>query len=117
MPTSPTSPDDKVIRRESLKKGLEEMYNDRSKAGGTFDAYAAGTNTMILGVQYPYGYTQKSLELTIEPGFTTKVTLGKENYKEEVLKTDNHTKHKAGFNNRKYTDSLFRRLNGRNPRS
>lgn len=108
-----TSPDDKVITRDSLKKGLEEMYNDRSKAGGTFSAYAAGKNTMILGTQSPFGYTQKSRELTIEPGFTTKVTLGKENYKEEVLRTDNHTKYKAGFNNRKYTDSLFSRLNGR----
>jgi len=98
----PTSPDDKVITRDSLKKGLLYMYSNKSKAGGTFDAYAAGTNTMILGTQSPFGYTQKSRELTIEPGFTTKFTLGTENYKEDVLKNDKSTIYKRGFNNRKY---------------
>ena len=58
------------INRESIVTNLETRYA-KQKAGGAFDAYAATTNTMILGAQAPFGFTQKSLQYTIQPGFTT----------------------------------------------
>lgn len=87
-----TLPDAKVIDRESNIKSLADRYNDSQKAGGTFDAYAATTNTMIQGAVAPYGYTQKSRTSTIEPGFTTKIAnvvggngLPGENFNEKAL--------------------------------
>jgi hypothetical protein len=66
-----TSPDARSIDRESNKMSLADRYLSSQKAGGAFDAYAATTNTMILGVQSPFGFTQKSIDYTIQPGFTT----------------------------------------------
>jgi len=68
-----TQPDAKVIDRESTKKSLYDRYQALQNAGGAFDAYAATTNTAVLGVQAPYGYTQKSVTYTIRPGFEPKM--------------------------------------------
>jgi hypothetical protein len=75
------------IERTSLTKNLESRYaSDRT--GGAFDAKKAGTNTMIQGVQTPYGYTQLSKTLTIEPGFTTGMnTSRRENFTDKALNT------------------------------
>ena len=55
---------------------------------GTPEAKKAGTNTMIQGVQSPYGYTQLSKTLTIEPGFTTGMnTSRRENFTDKALNT------------------------------
>jgi len=92
-----TSPDAKVIDRESLKTSLEARYESKQKAGGTFSAYKAGTNTMIQGVQTPYGYTYKSVLWTIEPGFTT--FLPAENFNTKAL---NYSDTLPGFNTKRY---------------
>lgn len=74
------------IERTSLKKDLESRYKSGEKAGGAFDAYSATTNTAILGLQAPFGYTQLSQTLTIEPGFTTGMnTSRKENFTDKTL--------------------------------
>ena len=92
-----TSPDAKVIDRESLKTSLEARYESKQKAGGTFSAYKAGTNTMIQGVQTPYGYTYKSVLWTIEPGFT--VPCPAENFNTKAL---NYSDALPGFNTKRY---------------
>jgi hypothetical protein len=92
-----TSPDAKVIDRESLKTSLEARYESKQKAGGTFSAYKAGTNTMIQGVQTPYGYTYKSVLWTIEPGFT--VPCPAENFNTKAL---NYSDTLPGFNTKRY---------------
>lgn len=75
------------IERTSLTKDLLSRY-DSDRAGGAFDAKKAGTNTMIQGVQTPYGYTQLSKTLTIEPGFTTGMnTSRRENFTDKALNT------------------------------
>jgi hypothetical protein len=75
------------IERTSLKKTLEDRYKT-DKAGGAFDAKKASTNTMIQGVQSPYGYTQLSKTLTIEPGFTTGMNTSRlENFTDKALNT------------------------------
>ena len=99
-----TSPDAKVIDRESNKEENTIMgrYGRREKAGGVFDAYAAGTNTMILGVQSPFGFTQKSRTYTIEPGFTVGGQLsarGGENFNKKAL---NYADTLPGFNTKRY---------------
>lgn len=70
------------INRISLTKTLEQRYAS-DKTGGAFDAKKAGTNTAILGLQGDFGYTQLSRELTIEPGFTTK--LNRSNFTDAAL--------------------------------
>jgi hypothetical protein len=103
-----TSPDAKVIDRESSKKGILGRYLDKEKAGGTFDAYAAGTNTMILGVQSPFGFTQKSRTYTIEPGFSVGTRLERvrgENFNEKALNYADALK----VNTVKYTSNSFAR--------
>ena len=92
-----TSPDAKVIDRESLKTSLKARYESKQKAGGTFSAYKAGTNTMIQGVQTPYGYTYKSVLWTIEPGFT--VPCPAENFNTKAL---NYSDALPGFNTKRY---------------
>ena len=91
-----TSPDAKVIDRESLKTSLEARYESKQKAGGTFSAYKAGTNTMIQGVQTPYGYTYKSVLWTIEPGFTVGAP---PNFNGKAL---NYSDTLPGFNTKRY---------------
>jgi hypothetical protein len=74
--------------RPSLTNNLESRYKSKQSAGGAFDAKQAGTNTMLKGVQAPYGYTQKSRSLTIEPGFTTGMnTSRRENFTDKALNT------------------------------
>ena len=80
-----TSPDAKKIDRESLKTGIGDLYNSKAKAGGAFSAYDAGENTMIQGVSAPYGFTQKSRELTVNPGFKVGSNSGTENFNEKAL--------------------------------
>jgi hypothetical protein len=90
------------INRKSLTKSLEDRYKSDA-AGGAFDAKKASTNTMILGCQAPFGYTNLSQQLTIEPGFTTNMGNNRqENFKSDVLAKDNSTLCKAGFSNKKY---------------
>ena len=98
---------DTVIDRASIKKGLLDLYLSGATVGGNFDARRAGENTAIIGLESPYGYTQKSRNLTIEPGFT--VRLQGENFKDSVLQNDSSTIFKVGFNNKKYTDGSFSR--------
>lgn len=75
------------IERTSLTKNLEQRYKS-DKAGGAFDAKKANTNTAILGLQSPFGYTQLSQALTIEPGFTTGMnTSRRENFTDKALST------------------------------
>lgn len=75
------------IKRTSLTKNLESRYQS-DQTGGAFDAKKAGTNTMILGVQSPFGYTQLSKTLTVEPGFTTGMnTSRRENFTDKALNT------------------------------
>jgi hypothetical protein len=69
-----TSPDEKKIDRKSIKTSLYDRYNALQNAGGAFDAYAATTNTSVLGTQAPFGFTQKSVDWTIRPGFEPKIT-------------------------------------------
>lgn len=91
-----------TANRPSLTKSLEDRYKSE-KTGGQFDAKRAGTNNMLLGLIAPFGYSKKSVDLTIEPGFTTDMGNNKrENFKDSVLKSDNSTFYKAGFNNTKY---------------
>ena len=97
-----TSSDAKVIDRESSKMSIMGRFLAKEKAGGAFDAYAAGTNTMILGVQSPYGFTQKSRTYTIEPGFTVGGNLGRvggENFNKKAL---NYADTLPGFNTKRY---------------
>lgn len=73
------------IERTSITKDLVSRYSS-DRTGGAFDAKKAGTNTMIQGVQSPYGYTQLSKTLTIEPGFTTGMnTSRRENFNDAAL--------------------------------
>ena len=91
------------VERTSLKTSLEDRYKSGDKAGGQFDARKASTNNMMLGLIAPFGYSQKSVDLTIESGFTTNMGNNKkENFKDSVLKNDNSTLCKTGFNNKKY---------------
>ena len=68
-----TLSDSKTVDRESVKKSLYDRYNALQNAGGAFDAYAATTNTSVLGTQSPFGFTQKSVDWTIRPGFEPKI--------------------------------------------
>ena len=90
------------VERTSLKTSLEDRYKS-DKAGGQFNAKDANTNNMMQGLIAPFGYSQKSVDLTIEPGFTTNMGNNKkENFKDSVLKNDNSTLFKVGFDNTKY---------------
>ncbi len=102
-----TSPDAKVIDRESNKMSLADRYLSTQKAGGAFDAYAATTNTMILGVQAPFGFTQKSIDYTIQPGFTVGQYGGStgENFNQKALNYADYLK----VNTVKYTTNSFTR--------
>ena len=55
-----TSPDAKVIDRESLKTSLEARFLAKQKAGGAFNAYKATRfipgGTMLDGLQGSMGY-------------------------------------------------------------
>lgn len=73
------------VVRNSLTTSLEDRYKTQ-KAGGAFDAKIANTNNMIKGLQGSMGYSKLSIDLTIEPGFTTGMaTNKKENFKDKVL--------------------------------
>jgi hypothetical protein len=102
-----TSPDARSIDRESNKMSLADRYLATQKAGGAFDAYAATTNTMILGTQSPFGFTQKSLQYTIQPGFTVGQYGGStgENFNEKALNYADAIK----VNTVKYTANSFTR--------
>lgn len=105
-----TSPDSKIINRESQNKGLVDRYRSKEKAGGAFDAYGANQNNMLKGLGPGTVGSQKSQTLTVEPGFTTNMfNAPRENFKESVLSNDNSTRFKAGFNNQKYTNGRFGR--------
>ena len=97
-----TSPDAKVIDRESLKTNLEARYLAKQKAGGTFNAYksdAATPGNMLVGLQGGLGYTQKSRAWTTEPGFKTKSQTMQENFNEKAL---NYSDTLPGFNTKRY---------------
>lgn len=101
-----TSPDARTIDRESNKMSIMARYLSKEKAGGAFDAYAAGTNTMILGTQSPFGFTQKSRNYTIEPGFTVGLYGNSdENFNEKALNYADALK----VNTVKYTSNSFPR--------
>lgn len=92
---------DQVLRK-SLTTSLEDRYKS-DRAGGQFDAKQANTNNMMLGLISPFGYSQKSSDLTIEKGFTTDMGGNKkENFKDSVLKNDTSTICKVGFDNTRY---------------
>ena len=89
-------------KRPSLTTSLEDRYKS-AKTIGKFDAKVADTNNMMLGLIAPFGYSQKSVDLTIESGFTTNMGNNRrENFKDSVLTDDNSTICKSGFNNTKY---------------
>ena len=98
-----TSPDAKVIDRESLKTSLEARFLAKQKAGGAFDAYKATRfipgGTMLDGLQGSMGYSQKSREYTIEPGFTVNLPSGGENFNKKAL---NYSDTLPGFNTKRY---------------
>ena len=99
-----TSPDARVIDRESLKMGLLERYTTQH-VGGTFDAKKASNPTpgnMLEGLQGWMGYTQKSRAWTTEPGIQA---VGKypnkptENFNTKAL---NYSDALPGFNTKRY---------------
>jgi hypothetical protein len=83
--------DTSKINRTSLAKGLGDLYLSKSPAGGAFSAYDAGSNTMIQGVSTPYGFTQKSREYTVNPGFKVGVTTGTNNFNGKALNYSDNT--------------------------
>ena len=98
-----TSPDAKVIDRESLKTNLEARFLAKQKAGGAFNAYKATRfipgGTMLDGLQGSMGYSQKSRQYTVEPGFTTSVDSQEENFNTKAL---NYADTLPGFNTKRY---------------
>ena len=98
-----TSPDAKVIDRESLKTSLEARFLAKQKAGGAFNAYKATRfapgGTMLDGLQGSMGYSQKSRQYTVEPGFTTSVDSQEENFNKKAL---NYSDSLPGFNTKRY---------------
>jgi hypothetical protein len=97
-----TSPDAKVIDRESLKTSLIARYESKQKAGGAFNAYksdAATPGNMLEGLQGELGYTQKSRAWTTEPGFKTRSQTMQENFNEKAL---NYSDTLPGFNTKRY---------------
>jgi hypothetical protein len=98
-----TSPDAKVIDRESLKTSLEARFLAKQKAGGAFNAYKATRfipgGTMLDGLQGDMGYSQKSREYTIEPGFTTSIDTQQDNFNKKAL---NYIDSQPGFNTKRY---------------
>ena len=99
-----TSPDARVIDRESLKTNLEGRYLAKQKAGGTFDAYKSDAKTpgnMLEGLQGSMGYTQKSRAWTTEPGIQAAPYPAnpKENFNTNAL---NYSDALSGFNTKRY---------------
>lgn len=98
-----TSPDAKVIDRESLKTSLEARFLAKQKAGGAFNAYKATRfipgGTMLDGLQGSMGYSQKSRQYTVNPGFLTSIDNQEENFNKEAL---NYIDSKSGFNTKRY---------------
>ena len=99
-----TSPDARVIDRESLKTNLEGRYLAKQKAGGTFDAYKSDAKTpgnMLEGLQGSMGYTQKSRAWTTEPGIQAAPYpfTPKENFNTKAL---NYSDALPGFNTKRY---------------
>ena len=83
--------DTSKINRTSLSKGLANLYLSKTPAGGSFSTYDAGTNTMIQGVTTPYGFTQKSRDYTVSPGFKVGVNTGTENFNGKALNYSDNT--------------------------
>ena len=83
--------DNSKINRTSIAKGLTDLYLSKASAGGAFSAYDAGSNTMIKGVTAPYGFTQKSVDYTVNPGFKVNVTPGTENFNKKALNYSDKT--------------------------
>ncbi len=81
--------DTSKINRTSVFKGIGDLYLSKAPAGGAFSAYDAGSNTMIKGVTAPYGFTQKSRDYTIEPGFT--VNNNGRNFNDKALNFSDNT--------------------------
>lgn len=98
-----TSPDAKVIDRESLKTNLEARFLAKQKAGGAFNAYKATRfipgGTMLDGLQGSMGYSQKSRQYTVNPGFLTSIDTQEENFNEKAL---NYSDTLPGFNTKRY---------------
>ena len=98
-----TSPDAKVIDRESLKTNLETRFLAKQKAGGTFNAYKATRfipgGTMLDGLQGDMGYSQKSRKYTVNPGFLTSIDNQEVNFNVEAL---NYSDTLPGFNTKRY---------------
>jgi hypothetical protein len=94
--------DTSKINRTSVFKGILDLYYSKAPAGGAFSAYDSGKNTMIKGVTAPYGFTQKSVEYTVEPGFGVGANTGTENFNSKALnysdKTSNGPVLKTGVN-------------------
>lgn len=82
-----TTSDSKTIDRVSQNMGLADRYLKSSKAGGAFNAYDATSNTMIKGATSPFGFTKKSRDYTISPGFEPNITgvNAGENFNEKAL--------------------------------
>lgn len=83
--------DTSKINRTSVYKGLANMYLSKVPAGGAFSTYDAGSNTMIKGVTAPYGFTQKSVDYTVNPGFKVGVNTGTENFNSKALNYSDKT--------------------------
>ena len=98
-----TSPDAKVIDRESLKTSLEARFIAKQKAGGAFNAYKATRfipgGTMLDGLEGSMGYSQKSRVYTVNPGFLTSIDNQEENFNKEAL---NYVDTLPGFNTKRY---------------
>ena len=98
-----TSPDAKVIDRESLKNSLVARFLAKQKAGGAFNAYKATRfipgGTMLDGLQGSMGYSQKSRQYTVNPGFLTSIDNQEENFNEKAL---NYADALPGFNTKRY---------------
>lgn len=103
-----TTPSDaKVVNRESTSKSLLDRYSSKQKAGGSFSAYDATTNTMIQGVQSPHGYTQQSVTWTVNSGFYTKIPYATPNFNDSALNYSDKIIKK--ISKQKYTDGKFGR--------
>ena len=83
--------DTSKINRTSLAKGLGDLYLSKAQAGGAFSAYDAGNDTMLKGVSSPYGFTQKSRDYTVTPGFKVNSTTGTENFNVKALNYSDST--------------------------
>jgi len=77
--------------RESIFKGIGDLYLSKAPAGGAFDAHLAGTNTMKLGVVAPHGFTVKSVDWTNEMGFNVGIRTRETNFNKKAENYSDNT--------------------------